>query len=302
MKTSEKDLRELLSPRQDLSFTDLKIYYTEKGYDVGSNFERQLDFFTTNGSYNFTSYLFSDHNDLSIQVIKHSDKEEVYEFGHCSIIQATYRILEKLRMENKNNFSYHPENDSLYDYEVVREVVINAMIHNDWTISSPIFHLYPDHLEIESFAKIEEEKQEDFFLGNLVPINRDIMRIFKDLYLASHLGTGLRKILKKYSRNIYSFTPTSIQVVIPYYSSLYTMNTPHNKKSLYRVTNISSIQSSILKLMEDKPGITQDEMALLLNVTARTVRNHIKYLMDENYVERRGATKKGEWQVLKHEK
>ena len=188
MQTKNKDLKELISPRQDLSFTDLKIYYTEKGYDVGPNFERQLEFFTSNGSYNFISYLFSDHNDLSIKVIKYTDSlEEVYEFGHCSIIQATYRILEKLRMENKNNFSYYPENDSLYDYDVVREVVINAMIHNDWTTASPIFKLYPDHLEIESFTVIEESKREAFLLGNLTPFNPSIIRIFKDLYLPSFI-------------------------------------------------------------------------------------------------------------------
>ena len=40
-------------------------------------------------------------------------------------------------------------------------------------------------------------------------------------------------------------------------------------------------------------------MANILNITDRTVRNHIRYLIDNNYIQRTGATKKGIWVVKK---
>ena len=48
----------------------------------------------------------------------------------------------------------------------------------------------------------------------------------------------------------------------------------------------------------DRPNITQDEMANLLGVTSRTIRNHIKYLVDNDYIKRIGADKKGRWEVI----
>lgn len=49
--------------------------------------------------------------------------------------------------------------------------------------------------------------------------------------------------------------------------------------------------------MLDRPTITQDDMSNLLGVTPRTIRNHIKYLIDNDYVERTGANKNGKWTV-----
>lgn len=49
--------------------------------------------------------------------------------------------------------------------------------------------------------------------------------------------------------------------------------------------------------MLDRPTITQDEMSNLLGVTPRTIRNHIKFLIDNDYIERTGANKNGKWIV-----
>ena len=40
-------------------------------------------------------------------------------------------------------------------------------------------------------------------------------------------------------------------------------------------------------------------MAKLLGVTSRTIRNHIKYLVDKEYITRIGADKNGKWTVTK---
>ena len=40
-------------------------------------------------------------------------------------------------------------------------------------------------------------------------------------------------------------------------------------------------------------------MAKLLGVTSRTIRNHIKYLVDKEYIIRIGADKNGKWAVTK---
>ena len=65
---TKTSLKNIISPQQDLTFTDLKIYYAEKGFEVGDNFERQLGFFTRDGKYNYVAYLLADNNRVSIKV------------------------------------------------------------------------------------------------------------------------------------------------------------------------------------------------------------------------------------------
>lgn len=50
-------LKNVVSPRQDLTFAQLKIYYTEKGFQLNDNFIRTLDLMTDDGKFNYVAYL-----------------------------------------------------------------------------------------------------------------------------------------------------------------------------------------------------------------------------------------------------
>ena len=103
---TKNSIKNILSPNQKLTFTDLKVYYKEKGFDVGDNFEKQLGFFTQDNKYNYLAYLLADENTISIKVAKYAGDDvdelmENYEYGFCSLIKATNRVLEKFKVENK---------------------------------------------------------------------------------------------------------------------------------------------------------------------------------------------------------
>lgn len=53
------------------------------------------------------------------------------------------------------------------------------------------------------------------------------------------------------------------------------------------------MEESIIKLMLDRPTITQSEMSTLLNVTPRMIRYYISELVDNGYIKRTGSNKKG---------
>ena len=148
----------------------------------------------------------ADKNTISVKVAKYAGDDvdelmENYEFGDCSLITATYRVLEKFRVENKvfAKITY-PERieQSMYDYNAVREAIINAIVHNDWSTEyPPKFEFFSDRLEVSSFGGIQDEfTEEEFLKGYSAPKNPELMRVFRDLELVEHLGTGIRKILK----------------------------------------------------------------------------------------------------------
>jgi predicted HTH transcriptional regulator len=309
---TKNSLKNIISPRQDLTFTDLKIYYSEKGFEVGDNFEKQLEFFTKDGKYNYVAYLLADNNRVSIKVAKYvgTDVDELmenYEFGDCSLIKATYRVLEKFRTENKvyAKITYPDRKEQpMYDYTAVREVIINAIVHNDWSTEyPPKFEFFSDRLEVSSFGGIQSEfTEEEFLQGYSAPKNPELMRVFRDLELVEHLGTGIRRILKRYDKSIYNFYPHFIRVSIKYNQNEFEYNNKalnHKDGVDYPNLELTKVQEGIIGLIEDRPNITQEEMSNLLGVTSRTIRNHIKFLVDNEYIKRIGADKNGKWIVMK---
>lgn len=304
---TKNSLKNIVSPNQNLTFRDLKIYYTEKGFDVGENFEKQLDFYTADGKYNYVAYLFADENRVSIKVAKYAGTDvdeliENYEFGYCSLVKATHRVLEKFITENKifAKITYPERKEQpMYDYKAVREVIINAIVHNDWSNEyPPKFEFFSDRLEVSSFGGIQNEfTEEEFLQGYSAPKNPELMRVFKDLELVEHLGTGIRRILKRYDKSIYRFFPHFIIVSIKYNENNFKYN--NQSVNVMPYLNLTKVQEGIISLIEDRPSITQEEMAKLLGVTSRTIRNHIKYLVDKEYITRIGADKNGKWTVTK---
>ena len=252
---TKNSLKNITSPKQDLSFSELKIYYKEKGIDVGYNFERQLEFFTDEGKYNYVAYLLADNNTVSIKVAKYAGNDvdelmENYEYGFCSLITATKRVLEKIRTENKiyAKITYPDRMEKeLYDYVAVREAIINAIVHNDWSNEyPPKFELFNNRIEISSFGGIQNEfTEEEFLLGYSAPKNKELMRVFKDLSLVEHLGTGIRRILKKYDKKIYNFYPHFIRVSIRFNENEFEYKTDNNISFL----DLTNVQENIIKLI-----------------------------------------------------
>jgi ATP-dependent DNA helicase RecG len=107
-----------------------------------------------------------------------------------------------------------------YSLDIVglREAVINAIIHNDYSNEvPPKFELFVDRLEITSAGVIPSGfSEEEFFMGYCVPQNKELMRIFRDLDLVEQLGSGIPRILKTYSPSNYHFSANFIRVILPF--------------------------------------------------------------------------------------
>jgi len=69
------------------------------------------------------------------------------------------------------------------------------------------------------------------------------------------------------------------------------------KKEAYQ--SLNKLQSSIVNLILDKPNITQEELARILDVNKRTIIRNFKTLIDKNYIKRIGTNKNGYWKVNK---
>ncbi len=225
---TRNSLRNIPSPRLvEHKFAQLKIYYEEKGLTVNDSFLRNLDLFTPNGEINYIGYLLADENSVSFKVAKFAgtNKNELIEneeYGYCSILKATQKILDKLDIENKTFTSVsgaaQRQERKMIDSRALREALINAVVHNDYTREvSPVVEIYSDHLSIVSYGGLVDGlSEEDFFNGRSMPRNRELMRIFRDMKLVEHLGTGMGRILSAYDKSIFHISKNFIEISFPY--------------------------------------------------------------------------------------
>ena len=108
-------------------------------------------------------------------------------------------------------------NQRLWNPIALREAIINAFVHNDFTGEiPPKFELFPDRIEITSAGGLPEGlSEQEFFEGYSVPRNKELMRVFKDLDLVEQLGSGVPRILESYNKSCFTFTDNFLRMVLP---------------------------------------------------------------------------------------
>jgi ATP-dependent DNA helicase RecG len=89
-----------------------------------------------------------------------------------------------------------------YDYpeDAVREAMLNALIHRDYSFSgSIIVNIYDDRIEFVSLGGLVPGlSKEDLFLGVSQPRNEKLADVFYRLRYIEAYGTGLRRIMQYY--------------------------------------------------------------------------------------------------------
>ena len=292
-------LSNIPSPRKDLTFEQLKIFYLEKGLALNSNFAKNLDLLTNDGQYNYAAYLLSDNNSVSIKVAKYlgTDKVDLIEngeYGFCSIIKATKIVLDKLTIENKTFTkitSTTRKEKQMVNAVALREAVINAVVHNDYTRDvPPVFEIFSDRIAVTSYGGlVDGYSKEDLRTCLSMPRNRELMRVFRDLELVEQLGSGMERIFKVYDESIFKFTPNFMIVTFPFENGFISPSGEINGE-------INSIL--ILLEIEKNPSSKLSELANATSLSERTITRELKRLKDSGKIRRVGSNKTGHWEII----
>jgi predicted HTH transcriptional regulator len=224
-KRTRNSIGKIKSPNQNLTFEQLRIYYEGVNKTLNQQFASNLELLTEEGKYNYVAYLLADINGMSIKLAKYDgldrvDLMENNEYGYCSLVKATKQVLDKIEIENKTLAKITPkerEEKRLWNPVALREAIINAMVHNDYTSEvPPKFEFFDDRIEITSFGSLPQGMTEkEFFEGYSVPRNKELMRIFRDLELVEHLGSGVPRILRSYGKECFKFTENFLRMTFP---------------------------------------------------------------------------------------
>lgn len=131
------------------------------------------------------------------------------------------------------------------------------------TAFPPKFEFFDDRFEITSYGSLPEGlSEEDFFAGVSMPRNKEIMRIFKDLELVEHLGSGVPRILQSYGRENFHFLDNFIRMSFPIVEQVGTKLKPGQNQA------------------GTESGLSWDQVGTKLGLSPQEVQNIVKFCAD----------------------
>ncbi len=296
----------------ELSFRELKIFYAEKGYHIDEkSFEQNLHLRNEDGAYNLLAELLADKNDIPFNFVKFQgdDKSAISErnnYGYSCLLTTYEKVKNRLIAENicVSDTTIRPRKDRyLFDYDCVNEAVLNALVHNDWTITEPQISFFSDRIEILSHGGLPRGMtRQDFFDGISRPRNTTLMRIFMNMGLVEHTGHGIPTIIKKYGNQVFDISENYIRCVIPFDQivlQLCKKNVGTNVGINVGVNGkLNTTEKKILTLLLMDDQYTVKQLAVELGVTTRTIERNLSGLQKKGKLERVGSKKDGSWIVM----
>lgn len=128
------------------------------------------------------------------------------------------------------------------------------------------------------------------------------MEIFAQLRISDKSGRGVSKIIENYSENAFEFRENSIVVTIPFNNIRKVGDNigdkVGDKNPVTRKHGLNETRQKILSEMRHNPNITKPELAKIIGISETAIDNNIRFLKNNNLIERIGSNKNGNWNVI----
>ena len=301
-----------VSDFQDLSFSRLFTYYAGKGIELKTeSFKTSLGLLTSSGKYNMLAQLLSDDSHIPIRVAIFSGQSKadtlysIREFGNTCILLSLEKILEYIDVLNliqvdETNRIVERNDVALFDNKAIREVIINAFVHNGWNeCIAPMITVFSDRIEILSRGTLPPKQTiEGFFRGDSVPVNDRLSRIFIQLHISEITGRGIPKILSIYYKSVFDIRDNSILVTILFKRINKVGDKVGNKVgNKSKTVRLNTTQIKVLSEIRDNPNVTAQQLMNIIGLGKTAIQNNVSYLRKNGYIDRIGSNKTGYWKV-----
>ncbi|MBP5174705.1 MAG: putative DNA binding domain-containing protein [Treponema sp.] len=189
--------------------------------------------------------------------------------------------------------------------KIVREMISNILMHREFSSAYVSkFIIESDRIYTENPCRAQNHIE--ITPENFTPVSKNpiIAHFFTNIGYADELGSGTRNLFK-YTQLYSGLKPKMIE------DEMFTTSVPldENYSADYQISgvntmavsspklNLSKRQQAVIEEMRNNPEVTATQIATKLGVSSRTVETMIKFLRENGFIERDGATKHGLWVV-----
>ncbi|MBQ7702545.1 MAG: putative DNA binding domain-containing protein [Candidatus Methanomethylophilaceae archaeon] len=188
-----------------------------------------------------------------------------------------------------------------YPEKALRELLVNAIVHMDYSIQSPILvRVFKDHLEISNPGSLLSGLTAE----TLKVSHRSVLRNEKlaDVFYASGMvenwGQGITKVLVECKNNAnpepeFTEVDGEFKVVIKTRAAVIpdTEALDHFK--------VDEKSKAILACMIDDPSVSIRMISEITHIPLATIKRRVKSMTDSGHLMREGNAKAGKWIVVK---
>jgi len=183
-------------------------------------------------------------------------------------------------------------------YEALREALINAVVHRDYFEkgANVMVEIFANRVEITNPGGLVKGLTPENFGKISMLRNPGIANLFQRIDYIEKMGTGIERIrlaLKaaKVPAVRYEFNAVYVKAVFPRPKKVTGTTTQETAQE--------TAQEIILKLIENNPSITRNELADKTGLSPDGVKYHLQVLKRQGIIKHTGSTKKGKWELIK---
>jgi len=200
-------------------------------------------------------------------------------------IDATFSFL-RTHISKQLIVGNQPQRDEVYEYPlpVLREAVINAVVHRDYfNINSIQVSIYDDRITVVSPGSVPKGMSLEWFGSLSIKRNPIIYRILRDLLYIEGLGTGVPRMIQEMR---------DAGLPDPKFEFGGDFFIVQMRRSVARqVMDLSDRATRLMTYLATHSGITANEYAAMANVSRATASNDLRQLSDQGRIKKVGRTR-----------
>lgn len=226
------------------------------------------------------------------------------------LIEKTLEAMGPFVTRESDTIDEHFRRDKqwLYPFEAMRELLINALAHRDWTRFVDVEIVgYSDRLEITSPGALPNAMTvEKMLAGQRSARNPIIVEVLRDYGYVDARGMGIRvKVVPALAASgaewrveaTDDFVKTTVGKAAR--SAVTPGESPESvsETSGKRQQDVGKTSGRILQLCRERPLVTIPELAESIGISERSVQRNIQKLQQTGWLRRVGGRKTGHWEV-----
>lgn len=211
-----------------------------------------------------------------------------------------------------------PQREERWDYplEALREIVVNSVVHRDYSGSTAaVIKIFDDKIQFYNSGKLPPGLTVPMLLRGdytSTPRNVQVADMFKEAGIIERYGSGIRRIVEAFKN--YGLVPPEFKEIAEGFMvtafKAHLGNLPQKtpgkeseKKVIEKVTvkvieKVTANQNRILTEIAGNPHITAKELAVIVGISERKINENTRKLKGKGLLHRVGPDKGGHWEVI----
>ena len=307
--TSGDRYEDARSVNQQLTFKKAESYFAKRSLPFGAQQKRTLNIIGSDGTYTNLGMLLSDQ-------CVHTIKLAVFDGSRKSVFRDRKELSGSLLTQLEDAYSYidqfnrtRAEFEGLdridkrdYPSEALREALLNAVTHRDYSFSAPtLISIFDDRIEFVTIGGLVRGLTfDDIMLGVSALRNQNLANVFYRLKLIEAYGTGILKINECYAdcavKPQFEVTDNAFKITLP------NINYTGERKNIpgtapLKVTDKANRQEILLRLAEKQGYIVRKDVEAELNVSQATAILILRDMVEKGLLIKEGSGKQQKYRI-----